>query len=300
MRINFRESAAVFRVIAILICAALAQPAAAQIFISSSGPTPLHRFMDPLNALLETNGPIAVVFQPCGIENAFWDNAGRITICEELVRKALDRRSQALSQGQVSREVADLIADGEVLFVALHELGHAVIDRHRIAFSGKEEDVADQFAAWLIMRLDNAPMYVGAMNFFAEPARLLHIFGKRQLTDEHGLNPQRRAQLVCWGYGRAPAAMQSFADHVGLSASRRPRCAEEFQQLMRNTPEVFRAALKSPQSAAGSGYGYGQPSGYPPPAPRPGGYYGGIPPIPPLPAIPPLPPLPEFPQMRRY
>lgn len=279
------------RATVLFLCAVLTQSAGAQIYSASGPNNPLARFVEPLNRAIDVSGPVTLTIKPCGMENAFWDNAGAIVICTEVVQRIAQRRQQALNAGRISRESIDATADGEVLFVALHELGHAVIDRHHIPFTGREEDVADQFAAWLIMRLNSPQMYLGATNFFAEPPRLLNIFGKRQLTDEHGLNMQRRAQLVCWGYGRDPAGMRPFADHIDLSESRRARCAEEYQQLMQNTPKVFQAALK----ARSSGDGYSGNSGYPPHAPRPGASYSGSPV---LPEIPPIPQLPQLPGSR--
>jgi hypothetical protein len=136
---------------------------------------------------------------------------------------------------------------GQLTFVVLHELGHALIDRHRIPFSGREEDTADQFAAYVIMKMNNFQAYLGATNFFAERDHLLHIFGKRQLTDEHGLNIQRRAQLVCWGYGRNAQSVQVMAQRIGLTPARLQRCPEEYAQLMQNTPRLFAASWKQQQ-----------------------------------------------------
>jgi len=158
---------------------------------------------------------------------------------EKILRKRADTISK--TAGRIDENSINQTTSGEAIFVVLHELGHALIDRHRIPFSGREEDTADQFAAYIIMKLNNPNIYLGAANFFSEPSRMLNIFGKRQLTDEHGLNVQRRAQLVCWGYGRDPRTMQQFAAHLGLSENRLQRCAGEYKLLMENTPRLFNA-----------------------------------------------------------
>ncbi|BAL23657.1 DUF4344 domain-containing metallopeptidase [Azoarcus sp. KH32C] len=275
-------------------CAGLATTASAQITLNAAGPSPLAQFIEPLNRTIDTNGPILLTVKPCGgIENAWWDNASSITYCQEIIQNIARKRQAALTAGRISQDAIDRTSNGEVLFVALHELGHAVIDRHKIPFSGREEDTADQFAAWLIMRLNNPQMYLGATNFFAEPSRMLRVFGKERLTEEHSLNIQRRAQLVCWGYGRDPAGMRVFADDIGLSEDRRQRCAEEYRQLMQNTPRLFAAALKSHSSG-----GVSADTGYAPPAPRPGASYSGGPALPELPPIPELPALPQPPGYR--
>lgn len=201
--------------------------------------------LEKLGTKIDTNGPIQVTVRPCGQENAWWDKRGEITFCQEIFQSIEKKQRNALQTGRIDRTAVSKTSTGEMLFVFLHELGHALIQRHSIPFSGKEEDAADQFAAWLLMKTNDPNIYIGATNFFAEPSRLLRIFGNQRLTDEHELNIQRRAQLVCWGYGRDQATFSAFASHLGLSQNRLQRCGEEFQQLMRNTPQLFGKALRT-------------------------------------------------------
>lgn len=230
--------------LALLALSFFAQLANAQILVQEPNPKFLTSYFKKIGNAFETNGPISIVVRPCGLENAFWDNNAQITVCQELMENILRKRNNVIQSHAVSPEVASLSATGQILFVVLHELAHALIDRHQIPFSGREEDTADQFAAFILMRTNNTNIYLGATNFFAEPSRMLRIFGKHQLTDEHGLNVQRRAQLVCWGYGRDPHSMQTFARHIGLDQRRMQRCAEEYQQLMQNTPRLFKSAFQ--------------------------------------------------------
>lgn len=204
--------------------------------------------LERLGAGIDTNGPIHVTVRPCGQENAWWDKRGEITYCQEILQSINRKQQSALQTGKIDRQAIAKTAAGEMIFILFHELGHALIQRHSIPFTGREEDAADQFAAWMIMKMNDPSIYLGATNFFAEPSRLLRVFGNRdrRLMDEHGLNVQRRAQLVCWGYGRDQATFATFASHLGLPQNRLQRCGEEYQQLMKNTPQLFGKTLKLP------------------------------------------------------
>lgn len=217
----------------------------AQLYVNEPFPKAITPFFERMSNSINTNGPIYINVRPCGVQNAFWNNQSEITVCQELYENILNKQ---VSPDNPSAKMINTTVVGQLVFVILHELGHALIDRHRIPFSGREEDTSDQFAAYIIMKLNSVQAYLGATNFFAEPSRMLNIFGKRQLTDEHGLNVQRRAQLVCWGYGRDARSMQVFAQHIGLTQNRLQRCPEEYQQLMQNTPRLFAAAWKQQQS----------------------------------------------------
>lgn len=224
----------------------LCHAANAQFLVREPSPHYLSAEIERMGQYLDTKGPISVTIRPCGFENAWWSaSSNEIIYCQEVVEHILKQRQAALQTGQLNPEAINKTAYGEALFVFLHELGHALISRHQIPFSGHEEDVADQFAAWMLMRRNDANLYIGATNFFAEPSRMFRVFGNRQLTDEHSLNIQRRAQLVCWGYGRDPNRMRHFAEHLGLTESRLQRCAEEYRQLMLNTPRLFSPVYKT-------------------------------------------------------
>jgi hypothetical protein len=229
------------RFVIFMLALLLGQIANAQLSVQEPNPKFIAPYFEKLSNAINTNGPIFIVVKRCGFENAFWDNVSTVVVCQELIENILRKRANAIQTGRIDPQIADMTAKGEAIFVVLHELGHALIDHHKVPFSGREEDTADQFAAYMIMKANDPNAYLGATNFFAEPARMLRIFGKQQLTDEHGLNVQRRAQLVCWGYGRDPVSMQRFAVNVGLSEQRMQRCAEEYQQLMKNTPRLFQA-----------------------------------------------------------
>lgn len=218
-------------------------PSRADFIISPPSDHPITKAISRLSDMIDTNGPIFVSIQPCGTINAQFDGHSTITICTELLDHAESVAINATRNG-VSREVAFASASGYGLFVFLHETAHALIKRHQLPFTGRNEDAADQFAAWFTIQMNPPQIYIGAVNSLAEPRKIFSVSSNKALTDEHGLPLQRRAQLICWGYGKSPENFARIAQYIGMSRDRLARCKSEYDDLMSNTPRVFAAALK--------------------------------------------------------
>lgn len=211
----------------------------AEINILGNPPPFIRSYLLLLGKKADTRGPLTVSFEPCGEVNAAYTTNG-VIICSELVEKAVGHYKQSERAG-APNAISEKVLYGQILGPVLHEIGHALIQRHGLAFTGREEDACDQFAAWLIMRQNSMPMYVGALNTFVSP--FPRRINNQQLSDEHSLSKQRVVQLVCWGYGRDPAVFQSIAANEGITPHRLSRCGSEYQQLMSNTPKIFRPAI---------------------------------------------------------
>ena len=201
------------------------------------------KLANSLSSILDTNGPITIIIKPCGYVNAFWSENGTLTYCTETIQMVENRANNAIRNG-ISAESARAEEAGEKAFILFHELGHAMIHRHHLPFTGHEEDAADQFAAYLLMQSRDPRLYIGGINFFAEPQPLFKWYKKSELTDEHGLSIQRRTQLTCWGYGRSPSLFAPLANQIKISRERLQRCGEEYRNLTENTPRLFAAAIK--------------------------------------------------------
>lgn len=113
-------------------------------------------------------------------------------------------------------------------FAIAHELGHALIDIYRLPVLGREEDAADQFAAYMFLEHGRpVPVLAAAQRFAAGDLSAGTDFDA--LRDEHALDQQRVANLTCWLVGNAPEENAILADN--LPASRLARCPSEFAQL---------------------------------------------------------------------
>lgn len=147
--------------------------------------------------------------------------------------------------GRLPLESANYLAAGAIYFTIFHEVAHALIKRHHIPIAGREEDAADQFAAFILLKATRPEHLIGAFNFFVDKQQRVGLFDnmKRysdaELTNEHGLNTQRRAQLICWGFGKSPQQFAPYAANMGMTAERLQRCPREYSNMMDSTPKIY-------------------------------------------------------------
>src|SRR5687768_10177445 len=95
---------------------------------------------------------IDVVAADCGRVNAYYDPHTRtVILCHELVAVI----AGAFDNHDYLRQV--------LLFVAMHELGHAVIDVLDLPVVGREEDAADQFATLFFVNPGDLALIVGVV-----------------------------------------------------------------------------------------------------------------------------------------
>lgn len=198
---------------------------------------------------------LAVGFQDCGSSNAFYQPANReIVICTEFIKHVtglLIERKAFFAQ-QPPQVIGEWLI-GILWVVYLHELSHALINLNQVAITGREEDVADQFAIWASLNYINdlgLPAFVPGIWYFQElatsqrlrdlpPEALAHM-----LSDEHSLQGQRAVNFACWVYGNNPGAGQDLARFVALSEARAQRCGSEYLALDNGIRSQFRKALK--------------------------------------------------------
>jgi hypothetical protein len=184
-----------------------------------------------LNARLTLPTDVTLMFAECsGVSNAFYHPPTRQTI---VFYELVDHVAQVLGPGVGNpRQVADLVI-GNVHFVFLHEVGHALIDVLNLPVLGREEDAADQLATWLLVsasqRGETAMLAVA--RYFAQSKQ------PGALWDEHPLDEQRYYNILCWLYGQN-TQQNAFlvADHPlpiprPLPMDRARRCPAEVQRF---------------------------------------------------------------------
>ena len=119
---------------------------------------------------------------------------------ENAVREmGADKRMKKMSEEQ-QWDMVEFVT-GNMLFVALHELGHALVGQLRLPVLGREEDAADYFAT--LAMLETGTEF--SVNVLVQAARGWFLSDRRDkkqgnmLTfyDEHGLDQQRAFAIVC-------------------------------------------------------------------------------------------------------
>ncbi|WP_186376197.1 DUF4344 domain-containing metallopeptidase [Hyella patelloides] len=165
---------------------------------------------------------IPIVFRDCGEANAFYDlKAQKVIMCYEL----FEIGESVFVSGGYSQEQAQVRSIYNGVFILLHEVGHALVDNLDLAFTGKEEDSVDDFAATFVLDEKNGL-----------PEEIIWISGQffsvlpdGDYWDEHSFGQQRFYNLVCLLFGKNPQQYVGIAEQAGLGKDRAVRCHSEYQ-----------------------------------------------------------------------
>jgi hypothetical protein len=176
--------------------------------------------------------PLTIKVEGCdGAVNAFY-NDEVITVCYEMLADILKSApAQDLPIG-ISR--ADTVL-GPVLAVFLHETAHAVFNMLRIPVLGREEDAADQFAAYVMLRLskDEARRLILGSAYHHSlqmPGQKITI-PVQLLSNEHSTPAQRAFNILCIGYGADDKLFADVVEKNFLPKERAEVCAREYDDI---------------------------------------------------------------------
>jgi hypothetical protein len=171
-----------------------------------------------------------LIARECHEENAFYSpSEWSLTLCYELIDE-INRDAPKSDQMKEGVTHEDVVL-GEVVFVVLHELGHAAFDMLQVPVFGREEDAADQMAVFLAMQFSPEvarTIVRGNYYFFYnhnDPTEWSHY------ADEHGTDSQRLYNGLCWAYGGDPQLFRDFVDQGLLPKSRAVDCGNEYRQI---------------------------------------------------------------------
>ncbi|MFI5508992.1 DUF4344 domain-containing metallopeptidase [Mycobacterium sp. NPDC051804] len=194
----------------------------------------LEDLADDINQTLNLPHDIALKGAQCGQPNAFWsesDNA--ITMCYEDTDWSMNVFTKAGDADPLQSAL------GSEYTTFYHETGHMAISIYDLPVTGREEDVADQAAAYLLLTPGDDgqvdPESVQAVKDFARAfASLAEVqteFTAEDMADEHSLNLQRVYNMDCWIYGSNPDANADLVGNGQLPEDRAAGCPAEWQQL---------------------------------------------------------------------
>jgi hypothetical protein len=169
-----------------------------------------------------------------GDVNASYDPTDRtISVCYEYLAYIQDLSKNippaAASEGLTPQNYVA----GPFLEVVLHEYAHAVFDMNRVPILGREEDAADQVAAYALLQLGD----IETRRTIASIAAMYSSEAKeappklKDFADEHGLPAQRFYNLLCLSYGKDRARFADLVEKGLLPPDRAELCAGEYQQV---------------------------------------------------------------------
>ncbi|BBX04711.1 hypothetical protein BST36_08130 [Mycolicibacterium moriokaense] len=193
----------------------------------------LEDLADDVNESLNLPHDVTLRGAQCGTPNAYWsesDNA--ITMCYEDTDWSLDAFTKAGDSDPLKSAL------GSEYTTFYHELAHMATSIYDLPITGREEDAADQAAAYLLLTPGEDgqdPESVDAVKDFARAfavlAEVQTEFSAEDMADEHSLNLQRVYNLECWIYGSNPEANGDLVANGQLPQDRAERCPEEWEQI---------------------------------------------------------------------
>ncbi len=147
-----------------------------------------------------------------------------------LALRERDPRFKDLSP-EAAQNLVEFVS-GNMLFVLLHELGHAVITQMGLPVLGQMEDAADTFAVLMLLRMgsefSHRALVDAAEGWFLAARRDEKTGVRPAYYSEHGLNEQRAYQIVCLMVGSDAVKFEDLADETKLPEHRRRTCLGDY------------------------------------------------------------------------
>jgi hypothetical protein len=161
-----------------------------------------------------------------------WYQRGRVLLCYELINLITQPIPEGITWAGISQEDA---AVGQFLFIAGHEIGHAMFDILKVPIVGNEEDAADQFSTYLMLRLGNDEarrLISGSAYYFRRHMQNENVTLKlRAFSGEHSQPQQRFYNQTCMAYGAHPTIFAELVDKGFLPKQRSMRCQRDYVKV---------------------------------------------------------------------
>jgi hypothetical protein len=166
-----------------------------------------------------------------GIANA-WSNEESVTVCYEYLDDIWKKAPETTTPAGVA-PVDALI--GPFMDVFLHEVGHAAFAILKIPLFGREEDAADQFSTYILLRFDKEEsrrLILGsAYQYKGDLSSPSVTMTQQKFADEHGTPAQRFYNLLCLAYGADPKLFGDVLTKGFLPEDRAVGCEREYVQV---------------------------------------------------------------------
>jgi len=176
--------------------------------------------------------PLLLKTEGCeGVANAYYQASEHaVTVCYEYIDEVLRNAPEATTEAGVTSEAAIV---GPTVEVFLHEIGHAAFHLLKVPIMGREEDAADQFAAYEMVHLDRdlTRQTVDGDAFMYWHETLSQDPKLKQFADVHSVPAQRYYNLLCLAYGEDPKQFADLVEKKLLPESRAQGCVDEYRQL---------------------------------------------------------------------
>ncbi len=170
--------------------------------------------------------------ESCNGDSNAWYDDGVVTVCYEF----FDEVWKNVPERTTPRGVTPMDAlVGPIVDVFLHEVGHAVFDMWKVPVLGREEDAADFFSAYLMLKFNKQEarrLIMGAAYQYREHVRTPHVsLPVVKFADEHSLPAQRFFNVLCIAYGSNDVLFGDLVEKGYLPKDRASDCQDEYKQV---------------------------------------------------------------------
>jgi hypothetical protein len=179
-------------------------------------------------------GTLTLKTEGCdGVSNAWYEPSEHaVSVCYEYIDEVLRNAPAKTTAGGVTKQDAIV---GPTIEVFAHETAHALFDMLRVPILGREEDAADQIAAYILLNHDKemARKMVSGVAFMynQEAQSQMQQMEFKKFADVHGLSAQRFFNLLCMAYGADNTLFNDVVVKGYLPESRAEGCADEYKQV---------------------------------------------------------------------
>jgi hypothetical protein len=172
-----------------------------------------------------------------GTVNA-WYSANTVTYCYEMVEYIRKSAPKETTDEGITPEDAVL---GAFVDIMLHELSHAIFDMLKIPVFGREEDAADQLAAFILLQFgkDAARRTLTGTAHFWGSMSVNQKLEHSDFADVHGVAAQRFYNVLCIAYGAERDLFNDFVQKGLLPKDRAANCEGEYRQIVRAYVELI-------------------------------------------------------------
>lgn len=209
----------------------------------------LEQVAQQVNDILKLPYDVGAVGKQCGEANDYWDpNVNEIQLCYEDIQQSQQRFANNGNPDSATAAVDATISG------FYHELGHATLAIYQLAFTGREEDVADQLSAFMLLTpgADGKP-YPNGVRIATDTAQDWKLSAKEAgdandlpFWDGHSMDITRMYNWECWIYGSDPTANANIVTSGDLPEDRAGNCEDEFQNMSRAWHQMLGPHLKKP------------------------------------------------------
>lgn len=202
----------------------------------------LEDFVEAMNSYIRIPRDIEVIAKECGESNAYFDpETSSIELCYEM---SAEERMRFEAAGDAAEDIENALYQSAV-GTLYHELGHALISELELKITGREEDVADQLAAYVLTADDESRQFlVTVADTYVLSAQEQTRIEDLPTAGTHSLDFQRAVNFLCYLYGSDTGTFGYLVKDGTLPEERAENCEHEYGQLADAWESLLKPYLK--------------------------------------------------------